>query len=188
MRRAMSDVPIAVVRPTIVVGDSITGEVERLDGPYLLVMLLLGLPTEVNVPLPSPGENPLDIVPVDFVVRATHAIGQDERAIGHTHHLTSSEEISAREVFDLIAAAGGKKVTTRSVIPAQVASAILGTPGVKRLVSEPRAFLKQPTSNARFDTGAAQRVLGPAAITCPPLADYVDTWVTAVESHTQTRG
>src|SRR5262249_34843628 len=36
MRRAMPELPICVLRPTIVVGDSTTGEVDRLDGPYLL--------------------------------------------------------------------------------------------------------------------------------------------------------
>lgn len=188
MRRAMRDLPIAVVRPTMTVGDSITGEVERLDGPYLLVMLLLGLPADVNVPLPSPGDNPLDIVPIDFVVRAAHAIGRDEAAVGRTHHLSSSEELSARQVFDLIAEAGGKRVSTRSVIPTQVATAILSTPGVDRLVREPRAFLQQLTSNARFDTRHARRALEPADIRCPPLADYVGTWVTAVKEHWQSRG
>lgn len=188
MRRAMRDVPIAVVRPTMTVGDSITGEVERLDGPYLLVMLLLGLPADVNVPLPSPGDNPLDIVPVDFVVRAAHAIGRDRAAIGLTHHLTSEESLSARDVFNLIAKAGGKRVSTKSVIPTQVATAILRTPGVDRLVREPRAFLQQLTNNVSFDTRNARAALGRAKVHCPPLSDYVDTWVTAVQEHWQERG
>jgi thioester reductase-like protein len=188
MRRAMRDVPIAVVRPTVTVGDSTTGEVERLDGPYLLVMLVLGLPGEVNVPLPSPGDNPLDIVPVDFVVRAAYAIGRDPRAIGRTHHLASPEGLTARQVFDLIADAGGRRVTTRSVIPTQVATAILSTPGVDRLVREPRAFLQQLTSKARFDTRNARAILDGTDIRCPPLEEYVGTWVTAVKDYWQARG
>ena len=188
MRRAMRDVPIAVVRPTMMVGDSVTGETERLDGPYLLVMLLLGLPAEVNVPLPSPGDNPLDIVPIDFVVQAAYAIGRDAAAVGRTHHLAAAEEVSAQQVFDLIAEAGGKKISTRSVIPTQVATAILSTPGVDRLVKEPRAFLQQLTSSARFDTRHARAVLERADIRCPPLADYVATWVTAVKENWQARG
>ncbi len=187
MRRAMREVPIAVVRPTMMVGDSITGEVERLDGPYLLVMLLLGLPGEVSVPLPAPLHHPLDIVPVDFVMRAAHAIGRDPEAVGRTHHLTSGEELSAREVFDRIATAGGRKVTPRRVIPAPVAKAILATPGLERLLREPRAFLQQLMSSARFDTRNARAVLEPRDIRCPPLADYVGTWVRAVEEHWQTR-
>jgi thioester reductase-like protein len=183
MRRAMDDIPIAVVRPTMLVGDSITGEVERLDGPYLLVMLLLGLPGDFSLPLPSPGDNPLNIVPVDFVVRAAHAIGRSPEARGKTFHLASHEALTARQVFDLIAQAGGRRVSTRGMIPTQVASAILRTPGIDRLVQEPRAFLQQLSSTARYDTTNARAILDPAGITCPPLATYVETWVTAVQEH-----
>src|SRR4051794_4992595 len=37
-RAAMRDVPIAVVRPATIVGDSKTGEIDRFDGPYLLIL------------------------------------------------------------------------------------------------------------------------------------------------------
>src|SRR5438309_597100 len=38
VRNAAREVPVIVVRPTTVIGDSQTGEVDRLDGPYLLVL------------------------------------------------------------------------------------------------------------------------------------------------------
>jgi thioester reductase-like protein len=187
MRRAMADLPVAVVRPTMLVGDSGTGEVERLDGPYLLAMLVLGMPGDFSLPLPSPGDNPLDIVPVDYVVRAAHAIGRSPEARGKTFHLASHEELTARQVFDLIAHAGGRKVSTKSVLPTQVASAILRrAPGIERLVQEPRAFLQQLSVTARYDTRNARAILEPAGISCPPLASYVDTWVKAVQDHWRT--
>jgi thioester reductase-like protein len=186
MRRAMSKLPIAVVRPTMMVGDSITGEADRFDGPYLLVMLMLGLPSDMAVPLPAGGGNTLDIVPVDYVVRAAHQVGVHADAPGQTFHLTSCDALTAREVLDLIAKAGGRR-TAETRIPAQVASAFLGTPGIKRLVKEPRAFMQQLTSRARYDTRTTRRLLASAGITCPPLSDYVGTWVTAVQEHLRQR-
>jgi uncharacterized protein YbjT (DUF2867 family) len=170
----------------MLVGDSITGEADRFDGPYLLVMLLLGMPGDMPVPLPTGTDNPLDIVPVDYVTRAAHAIGRHPEAPGLTVHLTSSEELTARTVFDLIAEAGGRR-TRKSVIPTQIASVIMRTPGLERFVKEPRAFLQQLASPSRYDTRNARRLLAGTGIECPPLASYVDTWVTAVKEHLRRR-
>jgi thioester reductase-like protein len=185
MRRAIDRLPIAVVRPTMLVGDSITGETERFDGPYLLVMLILGLPGDMAVPLPH-ADAPLDIVPVDYVVRAAHAIGRHETAPGRTFHLTSSEALSAQQVFDLIAQAGGRR-TAKGYIPAQLASALMRTPGLERVLREPRAFLRQLSSPAQYDTRNTRRILADTDITCPPLETYVDTWVLAVQRHLRER-
>jgi thioester reductase-like protein len=186
MRRAMPELPIAVVRPTMLVGDSITGEADRFDGPYLLAMLVLGLPGDMPMPLPIQGKNPLDIVPVDYVVKAAHAIGRRSDAAGLTFHLASPESLTARQVFDLIAEAGGRR-TRKSFIPAQVASALMRTPGLERYVKEPRAFLQQLSLTARYDTRNTRRLLEGTGIECPPLASYVSTWVTAVSEYFKRR-
>jgi thioester reductase-like protein len=52
-RAAMTDLPITVIRPSIVVGDSETGEIDRLDGIYQVGVLVAVSP--VYVPLPLPG-------------------------------------------------------------------------------------------------------------------------------------
>ena len=75
VRRAMRDVPIAVVRPTTIVGDFDPSDDDRLDGLYLLALLIVATPAEIAIPFPGKGDTPLNIVPLDFVVRAAHAIG-----------------------------------------------------------------------------------------------------------------
>ncbi len=40
VRAAMQKLPITVLRPGIIVGDSQTGEIDRLDGPYYLMVLI----------------------------------------------------------------------------------------------------------------------------------------------------
>ena len=187
MRRAMEELPITVVRPTMLVGDSITGEVERLDGPYQLVMVVLGLPDDLVVPLPSFGDSPVDIVPVDYVARAAHAIGLNPKAIGQTFHLASQEGLTARQLFDLIAEAGKRRVTARNILPPQIASALMSTPGINRFIQEPRAFIQQISTPARYDTRNTRRLLADSDIRCPPVAKYVGTWVTVVNEHLRQR-
>ena len=45
-------------------------DIDRLDGLYLLVLLIIAAPAEIAIPLPGRGDAPLNVVPVDFVVRA----------------------------------------------------------------------------------------------------------------------
>ena len=73
LAEAMGSVPIAVVRPATLVGSSTTGEIDRFDGPYLLILLIVTSPAEIAVPLPGKGDTPLNLVPIDYVVRASHA-------------------------------------------------------------------------------------------------------------------
>ncbi|MBI4699628.1 MAG: SDR family oxidoreductase [Deltaproteobacteria bacterium] len=186
MRRAMADVPIVVVRPTILVGDSGTGEADRFDGPYLLVLLILGLPGDVAVPLPEVGDSPLNIVPVDFVAKAAHHIGRRPDAPGTTVHLATDEPLTARHVVGEIARAGGRR-TVRSFVPPRLARALLRAPGVERLVRSPRAFIEQLSLPVRYDTRAARALLAGSGIECPPFASYVDNLVTAAEQHLRQR-
>ena len=158
VRRAMRDVPIAVVRPTTIVGDSGTGETGRFEGPYLLVLLILAAPAELAIPLPAKGDAPLNIVPIDFAARAAHAIGRHPSAPGRTFHLADPHPLSARRVFDLVARAGGRR-TARGYIPANVAKALLRTPGIERFLRSPRAFVEQLAGAVRYDTRNADHAL-----------------------------
>ena len=54
-REALDDgLPVTILRPSLVVGDSLTGEIDRLEGPYLLVSLMLNAPIDLLIPMPGP--------------------------------------------------------------------------------------------------------------------------------------
>jgi thioester reductase-like protein len=185
-RRAMGGVPVAVVRPATIVGDSGTGEIDRLDGLYLLVLLIIAAPAEIAIPLPGRGDVPLNIVPVDFVIRAAHAIGRDRRAPGRTFHLADPRPLSARRVFELVARAAGRPAA-RGHIPSNLAKALLRTPGIERFVRSPRAFVEQLMTPVRYDTRNADQALAGTGIECPPFESYVDALVTAVQDRLRER-
>ena len=50
VRASMSRVPITLLRPSIVVGDSKTGEMDRNEGPYALLQLIVSSPRELRLP------------------------------------------------------------------------------------------------------------------------------------------
>lgn len=186
VRRAMRDVPVAVVRPTTVVGDSVSGEIDRLDGLYLLVLLIMAAPPDIAIPMPGRGDVPLNIVPVDFVIRAAHTIGRHRLAPRRTFHIADPHPLSARRVFDLVARASGRRAA-RGHIPSNLAKALLRAPGVDRLVRSPRAFVEQLMTPVRYDTRNADLILSGAGITCPPFESYVDVLVSAVQDRVRER-
>jgi nucleoside-diphosphate-sugar epimerase len=175
----MHELPIAVVRPTTVVGDSLTGEVDRFDGPYLLILLIVTSPAEIAVPLPARGDAPLHLVPIDYVVRASHAIGRDPRSAGRTFHLIDPSPLTAKRIFELVARASGRK-SPRGFIPTNLTKALLRTPGLERFAKSPRAFVEQLATPIRFDARNTEEILAGTGIVCPPFESYVDPIVAYV--------
>ncbi len=185
-RRAMRDAPIAVLRPTTIMGDSTTGELGRLDGPYLLAVLILTAPSELSIPLPSSGRFPLALVPIDFAVRAAWAIGRHPSSPGRTFHIADPSPLSAREVFELVARAGGKKTSSRR-IPAGLASRLLRAPGLERFGRRARALLDELALDVRYDTTNTLEALVGTGISCPAFESYVNVLVTAVQERVRAR-
>lgn len=176
MRDAMDHVPVTVLRPSIVVGDSNSGEIDRLEGPYLLILLMLSAPLDLRVPLPGRGDTALNLVPIDYVVDAGCAIAEDPRTVGRTFHLVDGSPLTARRVFELIAAEVGRPGPVGS-LPTQMAAALLRTPGLERFSHIPRAFLEQLASDQEFDDRNAREALAGTGIRCPPAASYLKVMV-----------
>ena len=141
VRDAARRLPITILRPGIIVGDSRTGEIDKFDGPYYLLVLIVSSPIDVHLPLPGRGSAPLNLVPIDFVVDAAVALARDPRAVGGTFHLTDPAPFSARTVYELVAQRADKKAP-RGSIPTGLARALLKAPGLERLARAPLAFLE----------------------------------------------
>ena len=187
MRGAMGRLPIAVTRPATIVGDSATGEVDRFDGPYLLILLVVTSPPDLALPLPGRGDEPLNLVPIDWVARASVAIGRDPRARGKTFHLVDPQPLTARRVFELVARAGGRR-GPRGSIPANLAKALLRAPGLDRIAKSPRAFLETLTTPVTYDARNTDELLASLGVSpCPPLESYVERLVEYVQERVRQR-
>jgi nucleoside-diphosphate-sugar epimerase len=179
-RARMRDLPIAIVRPTTIVGDSQTGEVERFDGPYFLILLIVTSPPDFPLPLPGRGDSPLHLVPVDYYVRAALAIGRDPRAAGRTFHVGDPSPPSLRRTFELVAAAGGRR-GPRGFIPANLTKALLRTPGLDRLAKSPRAYLDALATPVTYSFANTAELLAETDVRCPPFEGYVEGLVEYVQ-------
>jgi len=118
-----------IYRPAVVVGDSRTGEMDRIDGPYYffpILAKLAALPSLTPIVLPDTWRT--NIVPVDYVVDALvtllHADGHD----GRTFHLTSPRTIGFAGIYRGIAAAAGLP-PLRASLPRWVVAPVLRVGG-----------------------------------------------------------
>ena len=178
VRDAARRLPVTILRPGIIVGDSKTGEIDKFDGPYYLLVLIVSSPIDVHLPLPGRGSAPLNLVPIDFVVESAIALSRDPRAVGGTFHLTDPAPFAARTVYELVAQRADKKAP-RGMIPTGLARALLKAPGLERLARAPLAFLEAFNHLALYNCRHTLALLSgdPWHVRCPPFDSYVDPLV-----------
>ncbi|HET9598244.1 MAG TPA: SDR family oxidoreductase [Anaeromyxobacteraceae bacterium] len=186
VRRAMAELRATVYRPSIVVGDSRTGEIDRFEGPYYLAILLVASPLSVPLPLPGNGVAPLNVVPVDFVVEAALAIGAQRESAGRTVHLVDPAPLSARRVYELIAARAGKTLPPVT-LPHRAVEALLGLPIVERLARDQRNAIRLVNHRAMYNCRSQLELLAGTGISCPPITSYLDRLATFVKERLAAR-
>ncbi|HMK73859.1 MAG TPA: SDR family oxidoreductase [Myxococcaceae bacterium] len=177
--RAAATLPVTVLRPSTVIGDSTTGEVDRFEGPYALAILLAMSPLVVPLPLPGGGAAPLNVVPVDFVVRAAWAISRDPRAAGKTFHLVDPSPMSTGRVYELMAERSQRRLP-RFSFPALATDFVLRLPLLEKLARPQRAALSYVNQMAFFTSHATLELLDGTGVRCPPLTAYLDRLVAYV--------
>jgi thioester reductase-like protein len=186
VKKASSSLPVTIYRPSTVVGDSKTGEIDRFDGPYYLGILLVTSPLTIPLPLPGDGVAPLNVVPADFVVDAVWALAHDPRAVGRTFHLVDPNPISARRVYELIAEKANKRLP-KFTISAKAADVMLRLPFVERLARPQRAAIGYVNHLAIYNCDNTLELLDGTGIRCPPLKSYLDKLVEYVKEYYRKR-
>jgi dephospho-CoA kinase len=176
VRHAMRQLPITVVRPGIIVGDSRTGEIDTLDGPYYLMVLIATNDSGVRLPLLGRGDVPLHLVPIDYVIDAAWHVARGEAAAGKTFHLVDPSPMSARAVFEGVAEHAHTE-KPRGHIPRPLARAVLRTPGLARLGRGPLALVDVLGHAVSYDQTQTAQALAGTGVRCPALADYLPVLV-----------
>ena len=93
-----NELPVTIHRPSVVCGDSRTGETVKYDGVYYLILYLMRWPSLSSVNIGNERVS-LNLVPVDFVVDAMAALAFDERAIGKTVQLADPAPLTTDRAF-----------------------------------------------------------------------------------------
>lgn len=186
VQRAGNTLPVTIYRPASVVGDSRTGEIDRFEGPYYLGILLVTSPLVMPLPLPGNGVAPLNVVPVDFVVKAVWALSRDTRGVGRIFHLVDPNPMSARRVYELIAEKAHKKLPKFN-LSARAADVMLRLPLLEKLARPQRAAISYVNHLAIYNCHNTLELLDGTGIRCPPLSSYLEQLVVYVREQYKKR-
>jgi nucleoside-diphosphate-sugar epimerase len=176
------ELPITIHRPSVVCGDSRSGETAKYDGVYYLIHYLLKWPSVLSVFNIGNSDVALNLVPVDFVVEAMATLAEDPHSVGKTVQLADPEPLTTRELFNTIARCiGGRE--SRVTVPASLVETSLMLPLAPRITGLPHSavpyfFLKQT-----HDTTQASALLKPHGISCPPFESYAAAIVDYAARH-----
>jgi NAD(P)-dependent dehydrogenase (short-subunit alcohol dehydrogenase family) len=180
--------PWRAYRPGVVLGDSKTGEIDKIDGPYYFFKLIQRMRQILPPWMPALGVEGgrMNMVPVDFVVNATdhiaHAKGHDRKAF----HLTDPSPLRIGDSLNIFArAAHAPQMALRinaalfGFIPQSVMKGMMSLPPVRRIKNavmkdlgipeDTLSFINYPV---RFDCRDTLKVLEGTKIEVPQLEDY----------------
>ncbi len=181
--------PWTVYRPALVVGDSHTGEMDKIDGPYYFFKLIQRMRQILPPWMPSIGleGGRINIVPVDFVVAALDHIShlsasQDKKC----YHLVDPNGYRVGDVLDIFSKAAHAPKMNLFVnaallgfIPKSVKKGLMAMAPVRRVRAAVMkdlgvpddifTFINFPT---RYDCRETTAALKGSGIECPPLPDY----------------
>jgi long-chain acyl-CoA synthetase len=183
LRAAMNELPIAVHRPSIVVGDSRTGK----TGAFKVLYWPLKVIARGWLPIvPYDPEGQLDIVPVDYVTSAIVALSQQPATIGRTFHLAAGpgRDITLGALASHLSSRFDRRLPVR-VHPVwwqrvvRPALMLMPSPALRRTLQNGLVYRPYLRLRLQFDTAEAAGCLEPVGVHCPRVVDYIDTIVDA---------
>ena len=172
-----------IYRPAVVVGDSRTGEMDKVDGPYYffgVLAKLAVLPSFTPILLPDTGRT--NIVPVDYVIDALVALMHAEGRDGQTFHLTAPKTVGLRGIYRGVAKAAGLP-PLRGSLPRSVAAPVLKVSGRAKVVRNmaatqlgiPAEVLDVVDLAPTFVNDETRKALHGTNIEVPEFASYAPT-------------
>ena len=183
--------PWRVYRPGLVVGDSKTGEMDKIDGPYYFFKLIQKIRKYLPPWMPAIGieGGRINIVPVDFVVDAMDHIMHLEKGDGKAFHLTDPNPHRVGDVLNIFCkAAHAPRMEMRinaalfGFIPRGIKKSIMSLTPARRIrdavmkdIGLPDQMLQFVNYPTRFDSRETDKALKGTGIACPNLETYA--WV-----------
>lgn len=171
VEKLKSRLPVTIYRPSVVVGDSQTGETAKYDGIYHLIHYLRMAPFLLRVVNVGNNDVRLNLVPVDFVVDAIAALAFDEAALGQTLAIADAAPLTTAEIFDVLA----KCMTGRKseyTPPTKIVEWFLNLSFSPALTGLPNHGVPYFFLSQIYDTRLADSLLKKHGITCPRFQDY----------------
>lgn len=166
-----AEIPITIIRPGIVRGHSETGETIKFDGPYFFLNMINRLRKLPFIPFVGSVKTTINVVPVDYILKAASFICREPSAVGKTLHLTDPDPHKVFDVYSaMVKGLTGKKPIGR--IPLSLTKKMLEFYKIRNILGVEYETADYLAWKATFDCTEAQKILKKGNIHCP---DFIET-------------
>jgi thioester reductase-like protein len=182
VRAALPELPITIYRPTFIVGDSRTGEIDRFTGAYAILRFLDRL-DDANLPPPMIGRGavPAHLVPVDYVAAAIAHLSAEPAASGQTFHLADPDPPTVWTAYRRCAALLLGREPFWHLAP-YLADRAVRSPLLRQFALPP-AIIPYFNQQVTYRTANTHALLAPAGIVPPTFHDYAPAIVEFYADH-----
>ena len=177
-----------IYRPGAVVGHSVTGEMDKIDGPYYFFKSIdaAGKAMPSWLPMFSLKGGKINVVPVDYVATAMDAIAHAPGQDGKCFHLTEDRSYSMGDTISIfLKTVQGPKLRTLEIpgigkvarnLPLKQLMHTQPTKGALKMFMKemdiPFEVLDMIDYPTTYDNSNTHAVLDELGIECPPLESY----------------
>jgi thioester reductase-like protein len=170
--RAHDHLPWTILRPSIVVGDRRSGWTAAFN---VLYWPLRAFARGLFPAVPALPSATVDVVSIDYVADAIHALCTAPGGVGETYHLTAGANATSVSELTELASRYFDRPPPRVLSPEEFAAGARVTTELQRAVLEQGAvYFPYFSIRTQFDDTRAQARLEPAGIHVSPLPDYLE--------------
>lgn len=174
-------IPYVIYRPSIVIGDSRTGETNKFDGPYPVILLINKLPKISLMTQIGSGANPVNLITVDYVVDGIAALST-LNSIHETYHLCDPEPLNQIELIELFG-----KVLRKKLIPVKVKYSFTRSLMKNKFVSNITGLYPELIDyfdhDLSFRCNKTVKILDQFGTKPPKIVDYINTIIDFALEH-----
>ncbi len=173
VRERWDSIPSMVLRPPVVVGDSKTGDIEKIDGPYYLLTMIS---RRLHYVMPNTGSTKCHIGPVDYVADAFYALLYDESALGKAFLLTDPTPVTYRDFIDL-ACERMPRMKPLLWLPPALIKPVAKSWIFQKLSGLPFEAFQYADFPVEYSTPRTVAALAKHGVSCPRVPSYIDVMV-----------
>lgn len=182
--RMAEGLPATIYRPSIVVGDSRTGETQKYDGPYFVIQWLLRQPPVAVLPVVGDATAiQVNVVPRDFAIDAVAHLSGLPGSRGQCYQVADPHPLTVDRMIDVLGEAAGRRVVRVHLPRAAAKAALRHVPGVYAAMRIPAPVVDYFAHPTYYLTDHLRAGLEGSGITCPSLESYAGNLVSFMRGH-----
>ncbi len=177
LRSRMTDIPITIYRPSVVICDSQTGQASDHNGVYRVLRMYL----QHRLPfLPGEPDSLLDLIPVDYVCEAIFRLANSRNAVGGCFHITAGQRgtTTLRDIQELSSRYSGSpefRLISKADFDLFIAGQTRHLPEAEqKLLGELAHYLPYLFCRMWFDNS---NTVAETGLTAPPVREYFPRFI-----------